>query len=167
MQAQHLYERMESRTLPLALGTIEPRDAPRHYGHFDRLPCRDGPDDDGAVLVASGPGRVTMVLTAGRSQASTPTGSLSCWGRDAGKVRGGDAGVVVDEVYRGNRWVCGRGHGLGLYAVITTATNTSMLALVKDKGVLRDHEFGDAGGEMYYGLTAAEWNHIEKNKNML
>lgn len=89
--------------------------------------------DDGAVLVASGPGRVTMVLTAGRSQASTPTGSLSCWGRDAGKVRGGDAGVVVDEAYRGNQWVCGRGHGLGLYAVITTATNTSMLALAEDK----------------------------------
>ncbi|KHO11071.1 lipase/thioesterase family protein [Metarhizium robertsii ARSEF 23] len=74
-----------------------------------------------------------MVLTAGCSQASTLTGSLSCWGRDAGKVRGGDAGVVVDEAYRGNRWVCGRGHGLGLYAVIATATNTSMLALAEDQ----------------------------------
>ncbi|KAK8932088.1 hypothetical protein VCV18_000619 [Metarhizium anisopliae] len=40
MQAQHLYERIESRTLLLALRTIEPRDAPRHYGHFDRLPYR-------------------------------------------------------------------------------------------------------------------------------
>lgn len=66
------------------------------------------------------------------SQASTPTGSLG-WGRDAGKVRGGDAGVVVDEAYRGNQWVCGRGHGLGLYAVIATATNTSMLALAEDQ----------------------------------
>lgn len=98
---------------------------------------------------------------------------MSCWGRDAGKVRGGDAGVVVDEAYRGNRWVCGRGHGLRLYAVITTATNTSMLALaegklgLKGEGVLRDREFADAAGEMYYGLTAAEGNHIEKNKNML
>ncbi|KAH0597347.1 hypothetical protein MHUMG1_04724 [Metarhizium humberi] len=140
MQAQHLYERIESRTLLLALRTIEPRDAPGHYGHFDRLPCR---------------------------------GSLSCWGRDAGKVRGGDAGVVVDEAYRGNQWVCGRGHGLRLYVVITTATNTSMLALaegklgLKGEGVLKDHEFADAAGEMYYGLTAAEGNHIEKNKNML
>lgn len=39
--------------------------------------------------------------------------------------------------------------------------------LGRGPGVLRDHGFGDAAGEMCYGLTAAEGNHIEKNKKML
>ncbi|KAG8422926.1 hypothetical protein J3459_009953 [Metarhizium acridum] len=217
MQAQHLCTRIESPTLPLALRTIEPRDAPRHSAILTAdmrssdpwaggvsvsrseeliagqresaaVPTVLGPDGE----VVGGPGRVNMVLVltseGDRVIGLGGFGAIKDWERRGGRVRAGDAGVVVDEAYRGNGYaaeamrlavdwaftpVAAGGPQLDLVTVTTAATNTPMLALAEDKlglrgkGVLRHHESGHAAGEMYYELTAAEWNHIQKNKMTL
>ncbi|KHN98054.1 Acyl-CoA N-acyltransferase [Metarhizium album ARSEF 1941] len=213
MQAHHLCTRIESRTLPLALRTIEPRDAPRHAailtadaGASDpsaagvsasrseeliagqresaAVPTVLGPD--GAV--ASGPARVNMVLVLKAPEGEKVIG-LGGFGaiedreRNGARIRAGDAGVVIDEAYRGNGYaveamkmamawaftpVADGGPQLDIVSVTTTATNKPMLALAEDKlglkgkGVLRHHEFGHAAGEMYYELTAEDWSHMNK-----
>lgn len=110
-------------------------------------------------------------------------GAIKDWEREGRKIRAGDAGVVIDEKYRGKGYaveamklaidwaftpVADGGPQLDIVTVTTTATNKAMLALTDDKlglrgkGVLRDHEFGDPAGEMYYELTAEEWKALKE-----
>ncbi|KAK2590425.1 hypothetical protein QQS21_011898 [Conoideocrella luteorostrata] len=138
-------------------------------------------------LVVSGPGRVNMVvvLRAEDGQEGDVViglggfGAIKDWERDGKKIRAGDVGVVIAEEYRGEGYaleamkmaidwaftpVKHGGPQMDLVTVTTLANNTAMLRLtdeklgLKGKGVLRDAEFGDPAGEMYYELTAEEWD---------
>lgn len=129
-QVVHLDTRLESKTFPIILRTVEVRDAPHHA----RLLVQDSvysakPIDaaaserniglqresaaqptvlgpDGAVL--SGPRRVNMVIcTKAADGAAEQVIGLGGYGaiedseRDGRKVRAGDVGVLLDEAFRG------------------------------------------------------------------
>lgn len=145
---------------------------------------------DGKVV--SGPKRVNMILVLVTDEKPEGTviglggfGAIKDWEREGRKVRAGDAGVVIDEAYRGKGYaveamklaidwaftpVAEGGPQLDIVTVTTLATNVAMLKLTDEKlglkgmGVLRDHEFGDPAGEMYYELTPEQWRTISKEK---
>ncbi|KAL8364882.1 hypothetical protein RB595_003931 [Gaeumannomyces hyphopodioides] len=210
-QALHLHTRLESQTLPVVLRTIELRDAPRHSALLIADIQSSDPSASGisvsrseeliakqresaAVptvvgadgIVASGPGRVNMVLVKGDDGDEIiglgGFGAIKDWERNGRRIRAGDVGVVLDEAHRRKGYaveamklaidwaftpVAGGGPQLDIVTITTTASNQRMLRLVEDKlglrgkGVLRDHEFGNPAGEMYYELTSEEWNTIK------
>lgn len=200
-EANHLSTILTSKSFPILLRTIQPEDAPRHAALLDlevaksevnianQRKSADVPtvlNPDGTV--ASGPGRVNMVIvTTTASGAEDQLIGLGGYGqiqsleRDGRKIRAGDVGVLLQPEFRGKGYafealklaidwafspVSEGGPQLDLVTITTLEDNAPMVRIANEKmkldgkGVVRPTGFDPSKNEVYWEFTAEDWKRM-------
>lgn len=184
-EASHLHTRLESPTLPILLRTTEARDAPRFSAVLSDPSSASDPNakpldiptaqnaitkqrESAAVptvlnadgSVASGPGRVNMVVVLKGETAADGAGAdglviglggygaIKDWVRDGKNIRAGDVGALIEPAYRGRGYateafrlaidwaftpVSEGGPQLDLVTITTLDDNAAMVKLADEK----------------------------------